>query len=126
MAIPHDVLYSPNYIKLSHAERSLLLEVVIQYNGSNNGMMVLTMKHLKKRGWNSADVVTRAKRSLIKNGFIFETVKGRRPSIASRYAITWQVIDNNPAYDSGICKAFRRGLYQVIDGDFASLDCVKE
>jgi hypothetical protein len=112
IALPFDVLYSEAYKNLSHPARSLLLEFGLQYRGSNNGMLIATMRHLKKRGWNSADVVSRAKRELIEAGLIFETVRGRRPSIASWFALTWHALDQNTKYDAGIAKGFKRGLYR--------------
>jgi hypothetical protein len=112
IALPCDVLYSKAYLSLSYTARSLLLEFCLQYRGFNNGMLLATMRHLKKRGWNSADVVTRAKRELIQVGLIFETVKGRRPSIASWYALTWQNLDLNANYDTGVAKSFKRGMYR--------------
>jgi hypothetical protein len=110
--LPYDVLCSEAYRSLSYTARSLLLEFCLQYRGFNNGMLLATMRHLKKRGWNSADVVTRAKRELIEADLIFETVKGRRPSIASWYALTWNTLDQNTKYDTGSIKGFRRGMYR--------------
>jgi hypothetical protein len=78
-------------------------------------MLLASMRYLKKRGWNSADVITRAKRELLASGMIFETVKGRRPSIASWYALTWQTLDQNANYDVGVFKSFKRGLYRESD-----------
>jgi hypothetical protein len=115
IAIPFDVLYSEAYKRLSHPARSLLLELCLQYRGVNNGMLLASMRYLKKRGWNSADVITRAKRELLASGMIFETVKGRRPSIASWYALTWQTLDQNANYDVGVFKSFKRGLYRESD-----------
>lgn len=112
ITLPHDVLYSEGYRNLSHPAKSLLTEFCLQYRGMNNGMLIATMRHLKKRGWNSADVVSRAKRELIEAGLIFETVKGRRPSIASWFALTWHPLDQNPKYDAGAAKGFKRGLYR--------------
>ena len=67
--------------------------------------------YLRKRGWNSPDVITRAKRELLKAGFIFETVMGHRPNKASWYALTWRSLDNLKGYDTGAKEMFRRGAY---------------
>ena len=75
-------------------------------------MLVLSSKYLKKRGWNSADVITRAKRELLKAELIYETVMGHRPNKASRYAVTWASLDSDPAYDFGAAKGFTRGAYR--------------
>jgi hypothetical protein len=112
LAIPHDVLDSWAYLSLSHTAKSLLLEVGRQYMSQNNGMLVLSLKYLKKRGWNSSDVITRAKRELLAKGFIYETVMGHRPNKASRYAVTWATLDPSRSYDFGVEKGFVRGAYR--------------
>lgn len=112
LALPHDVLDSMAYVSLSHTARSLLLELGRQYMSNNNGMLVLSAKYLRKRGWNSADVLTRAKRELLKAELIYETVMGHRPNKASRYAVTWASLDSSPAYDFGAEKGFVRGAYR--------------
>lgn len=112
LALPFDVLDSPAYESLSHTARSLLLELGRQYIRDNNGMLVLSAKYLKKRGWNSADVITRAKRELLKAELIYETVMGHRPNKASRYAVTWASLDSNSAYDFDAAKGFSRGSYR--------------
>ena len=54
---------------------SLFMEIARQFVGDNNGRLLASAAHLKKRG-NSADVISRAKRQLLAGGFIFETVQG--------------------------------------------------
>lgn len=112
VALPWAVLDSPAYAALSHPARSLLLELARQFVRDNNGWLVASAAHLAKRGWNSADVITRAKRELIAAGFIFETVKGRRPNVASRYAVTWHTLDRRPGYDEGAVQSFVRSAYR--------------
>ncbi len=112
LALPFDVLDSSAYASLSHTARSLLLEVGRQYMFDNNGMLVLSAKYLKKRGWKSADVITRAKRELLKAEFIYETVMGHRPNKASRYAVTWADLDSSSIYDYGATKGFLKGAYR--------------
>ena len=112
LAIPHDVLDSYAYLSLPHTAKSLLLELGRQYMSHNNGMLVLSFKYLKKRGWNSADVIARAKRELLAKGLIYETVMGHRPNKASRYAVTWATLDPSPFYDFGVEKGFVKGAYR--------------
>lgn len=112
LAFPHDVMDSPAYTSLSHTARSLLMELGRQYMSDNNGMLVLSSKYLRKRGWNSADVITRAKRELLKAELIYETVMGHRPNKASRYAVTWADLDFNSKYDYGATKGFTKGAYR--------------
>lgn len=89
VALPWAVLDCPAYARLSMHARALLLEVARQYVRDNNGRLLLSRDYMAKRGWKSSDMLTKAKRELLDAGFIFETVKGHRPSKASWYAVTW-------------------------------------
>lgn len=111
-AIPWKVLDCPAYGLLSHPARALLLEFARQFVRDNNGRLLASGAYLAKRGWKSADVITRAKRELLAGGFIFETVKGQRPNKASWYAITWQRLDRLQGFDPGAAECFQRGAYQ--------------
>jgi hypothetical protein len=112
IGLPVSVLDCPNFEKLSHPARSLLLEVALQFNGDDNGRMLLSTAHLAKRGWRSADVIQRAKRQLLEYDFIFETVKGHRPNKASWYAVTWRKLDRLKGFDPGAEVAFEQGAYK--------------
>lgn len=112
VALPWSVLDCPAYAALSHPARSLLLEIARQFVRDNNGRLLASAAYLAKRGWTSADVITRAKRELIAAGFIHETVKGHRPNKASWYAVTWRALDRLPGYDAGAAETFVRGAYQ--------------
>jgi len=112
--LPVVVLECPNYQKLSFPAKALLIELARQFTGINNGRLLLSMKFLKKQGWNSSDVISRAKKELIEFGFIFETVKGHRPNKASWYAITWRNLDKIEGYDYGSMKNFTRSAYNNI------------
>lgn len=112
VAIPWSVLDCPAYARLSHPARTLLLEFARQFVRDNNGRLLASAAYLSKRGWNSPDVITRAKRELLAGGFIFETVMGHRPNKASWYAITWQRLDKIPGYDAGTEQLFQRGAYR--------------
>jgi hypothetical protein len=110
-AIPWSVLDCPAYARLSHPARALLNEFARQFVRDNNGRLLASARYLSKRGWNSADVITRAKRELLEAGFIHETVKGHRPNRASWYAVTWQTLDRLDGYDYGAAESFVRGAY---------------
>ena len=83
VALPWSVLDCPAYARLSHPARALLFELARQFVRDNNGRLLASAAYLAKRGWKSADVITRAKRDLIEAGFVHETVKGHRPNKAS-------------------------------------------
>lgn len=112
VAIPWSVLDSESFHNLSHPARSLLMEIARQYVRDNNGRLLTSMKYLRKRGWKSSDVVSRAKQELLTAGFIHETVKGHRPNRASWYAITWQTLDFHADYDYGAKETFKRSGYR--------------
>ena len=112
VALPWSVLDCPAYAALSHPARALLFELARQFVRDNNGRLLLSDAYLAKRGWNSPDVILRAKRKLIEAGFIHETVKGHRPNKASWYAVTWRALDKIPGYDPGAAETFVRGAYQ--------------
>lgn len=112
VALPWAVLDCPAYARLSHPARSLLVEIARQYVRDNNGRLLASLAYLAKRGWRSADVITRAKRELIEAGFIHATVKGHRPNKASWHAVTWYLLDPHPGYDPGAAATFERGRYE--------------
>ena len=112
VALPWTVLDCPAYAELSHPARALLFELARQFVRDNNGRLLASAAYLAKRGWKSADVITRAKRDLIAAGFVHETVKGHRPNKASWYAVTWRTLDRLPGYDHGAAETFVRGAYR--------------
>ena len=112
IALPWSVLDCPAYARLSHPAKALLFEVARQFVRDNNGRMLLSRAHMVKRGWKSADTVSKAKRELLMAGFIHETVVGHRPNKASWYAVTWRSLDKMPGFDPGAAETFKRGAYQ--------------
>lgn len=115
VALPWSVLDSAAYARLSHPARALLFEFARQFVRDNNGRLLASAAYLSKRGWKSADVITRAKRELLDAGFIFETVKGHRPNKASWFAVTWRTLDRLPGYDFGAEQCFERGAFRKTD-----------
>ncbi|MCO5358429.1 hypothetical protein [Acidovorax kalamii] len=113
VALPWVVLDCPAYAQLSMHARALLLEVARQFTRDNNGWLLLSRGYMAGRGWNSVDMLTKAKRELLEAGFIFETVKGQRPNKAARYAVTWRALDRHPGHDVGAAEAFQRGAYRM-------------
>jgi hypothetical protein len=109
--IPWMVLDSPAYLSLSHPAKALLLEIARQFHGDDNGRMIVTLAHLKPRGWNSYDTIQRAKQELLNAGLIHETVKGHRPHKASWYGLTWLSLDKLDGYDPGSAAGFVRSAY---------------
>lgn len=113
VALPWAVLDSPAYLGLSVHAKALLLDVARQYGRSNNGRLLCSRAHMATRGWNSSDMLTKAKRELIAAGFLYETVMGARPAKASWYALTWYALDLHPGFDVGAASGFKRGAYRA-------------
>jgi hypothetical protein len=116
--LPHDVIDSAAYLALSKVERALLVEMVRQYNGKNNGQLRCNVRKLVVRGFSSAGTLHRAKKMLIAAGFIYETCAGGRPAKASWYALTWRPLDRHGRFDAGVIQDFPlngiRGYRRVI------------
>lgn len=122
--LPWVVIDSPAYMELSHPARSLLTEFARQYVRDNNGRLLASARYLSGRGWNSSDVIQRAKKELLGAGFIYETVKGHRPNKASWYAITWQDLDRISGYDAGAWEGWvfaRSGYRKLTAGKISSV-----
>lgn len=115
-ALPYDVIDSSAFRALSHPARSLLIDLLRQFRGDNNGRLLLTSKVLAPLGWRSVDVITRARDDLIRVGLLHLTVQGRKPSWASWYALTFLSLERLDGYDPGAERAFKRGAYR----DFAA------
>ncbi len=113
VALPWSVIDCPAYRLLSMHAKALLIEIARQYVRDNNGRLLLSMAYMRKRGWNSSSMLAKAKRQLIEEGFIFETVKGHRPNKASWYAITWYNLDKLKGFDEGAEKCYVRSAYRL-------------
>lgn len=121
IALPWQVVDSHAYMNLSFAAKALLIEIDRQYVRDNNGRLLATRAYLKKRGWKSQDVITRALRDLMAAKLIHQTVKGHRPNRASWYAVTWRNLDRMPGYDEGAAATFERGGFKTLGIENAKL-----
>lgn len=113
ISLPMQVLKCQAYINLSYPAKTLLVDLAMQTSNAaaNNGQLLCTEKHMTKRGWNSKGTLQRAKKELIENGFLYETVKGRLPNRAAWYALTFYSLGKRCDYDSGAERGFKRGAY---------------
>lgn len=91
-AIPHAVLNSENYLKLSGYAVKLLNDIGVQFNGANNGDFCIAWKLMEKRGWKSKGTLHGAKQELLHYGMIILTKQGGRHT-PSLYAFSWLAID---------------------------------
>lgn len=91
-AVPHAVMDSMAWSMCSGTAIKLLMELIGQYNGANNGDLCAAMTVLRPRGWKSDETVMYALRELRHYGLITLTRQGGLNK-ASLYAITWKPID---------------------------------
>jgi len=93
MAIPETVYNHNDFKSLSARAIKLLIDLLTQYNGCNNGDLCAAMTLMKKRGWKSNDQRNKALRELLDKEIIMLTRQGGRKR-ASLYAVTWKPIDD--------------------------------
>lgn len=90
--LPHFVLQSPEWAALDAWTVKLLLDLLANYKGHNNGDLALTWAQAKERGWHSPGTLARAKQSAIDSGFVIQSRQGGR-NLCSLYAVTFYAID---------------------------------
>jgi hypothetical protein len=93
--LPHVVLNSPDYVGLSYKSKALLIDLVYQYNGRNNGDLTAALGYMQTRGWQRSATLSDAVKELIEANLIIRTREGKFQNPHSRcalYAITWQPI----------------------------------
>lgn len=111
VALPHAVIQSSAYRRLSVYARALLIDIAMQFSRDDNGRLLCSTTFMKPLGWTSQGTLQKAKTELLAGGFIYETVKGQRPHKASWYAVTWLPLDRLPGYDEGALEGFVRSAY---------------
>lgn len=97
--IPHTVMDHDDYQGLRGSAVKLLMELVRQYNGHNNGDLSAGWGLMKRRGFRSKATLDKARNELLEKRLIVITRHGRfmNPGGAcSLYALTWQPIDECP------------------------------
>lgn len=92
--IPHQVMDSIAFMHASHHSRSLLLELIRQHNGRNNGHFQLAAAYLRRRGWRSNDMIQQAKAELIARQLVIKTRLGGLSAGPDRWAVTWLPISD--------------------------------
>jgi len=94
--IPHDVMESADFLRLSFRARALLLDIVYQYNGSNNGDLTAAFGFMRKRGWRSKETLSAAVSDLLEADLIRKSRDGvfQNPGAkCNLYALTWHRVD---------------------------------
>jgi hypothetical protein len=95
IAFPFSVLKSEMGRSLTAIELKLLLHLMLQYNGNNNGNLSPTFMLMKEYGWSSTGTLYKARQGLEHKGFIVVTRQGhKRKGDCTLVAITWNGIDD--------------------------------
>ena len=96
-ALPHAVINTQDYTGLSYKAKALLVDIIHQYNGKNNGDFTVAYSILRKRGWKREATISGAVKELMEANLVIRTREGQFRNPHSRcalYAITWQPIDD--------------------------------
>ena len=99
VAIPVPVLESPEYRALPDPARALMVDLLMQFTGKNNGRLTTSHVALKRYGWNSADKLFRAKQALLSTSFALVTRRGKPPSTAEWVGFTWHQLNYERSMD---------------------------
>lgn len=95
-AIPHVVMDSADFRALSGAAHKVLMWLLRQYNGKNNGDLSASFTQIKAWGINSRTTLAKALKELQQCGLIICTRDGQFINPGGHcalYALTWQSID---------------------------------
>jgi len=111
-AFPHCVFDSLSFAGASDKARALLLALIRQLNGANNGHLQLTTKWLKKAGYTCPQNNINACKELIERGLIIQTKFGGLNMGANLYAVTWLPISSFSNLDITL-NGFRQGAYAL-------------
>ena len=94
----HSVADTAAYCSLSAHAQKLWHDLLLQYNGSNNGHIAAILTQLAKRGWTNGTLY-RALDELQKKGFIVRTRQGgigAMKKICTLYRFTHLATSTNP------------------------------
>lgn len=97
MALPHAVMESEEFKKLSGSETKVLLMLAKQYKGKNNGDLSATFTQAKEYGIKSQETLSKALKRLLEVELIQKTREGlflNPGGQCALYAVTWQAIDD--------------------------------
>ncbi|MBP0634244.1 hypothetical protein [Cupriavidus sp. AcVe19-6a] len=128
--LPHSIQESPAFRSLSYGARSLLLDLIWQHRGGNNGGLIASSKYLGRLGWKSKDTLARALNELLGCRLLVQTREGGRNRVAC-YALAWEPtavrIPLSPAFgirQKSECDAFAENDYPDFRGNIAPVSGV--
>tara|TARA_Y100000780_G_C13644268_1_gene401846 strand:+ start:403 stop:804 length:402 start_codon:yes stop_codon:yes gene_type:complete len=114
------LVQSPGYRALSFVGRVVLQEMMVQYNGKNNGDLSATRTMAKDWGIGSGHTLQKALKELHDAGWIVQTrtsVRERHNPRCALYALSWIPVDECPGKDLevGPTRAPLRVLTALLD-----------
>jgi hypothetical protein len=89
VGIPKDVLAMTEFQALPSAAKALMLDLMAQYTGKNNGRLCPSWECMQHCGWASKGTLARAKAALLEAPFAVLTRKGHAPRTADWIGFTW-------------------------------------
>ena len=95
VALPFAVLRSQSFAQLSGRAVKLLMDLLSEYRGDNNGNLSCAWKLMQARGWSSKDTMWKALQELLDRGWLILTRQGGRHQ-PSLYAVSFYAIDDCP------------------------------
>lgn len=107
--LPNIVIRSDQFAHLSAQAVKLLVDLLGQYRGNNNGDLCATWSVMQPRGWRSRDTLAKALSELIERGFVTQTRQGGRHA-PSLYGVTFYALDEQPKLEVR-GKEFPRGAW---------------
>ena len=93
LSLPHNLLRHKNFKTLRAKPTKLLIDIAVQYRGTNNGDLCAPLSIMRERGWSSNDQLFRARKEVVDRGFVRVSRQGGRNQ-CTLYALTWQPIDD--------------------------------
>lgn len=114
-ALPHAVMDSTAFMGASYSARSLLLELVRQHTGKNNGHFQLATGWLRRRGWKSSDMVQRAKVEVITRQLAIKTRLGGLNAGPDLWAVTWLPISDYAGLTEVSAMTYHPGAWHFLN-----------
>ena len=111
-AIPWSVTDSVSFKGASDKAKSLLIALMRQHNGNNNGHLHLAKKWLHNQGWTCHENNAKARNELITRGLVQQTKWGGLNMGPDFFALTWYDVTNYVGLDI-TSKGYSRGAYSL-------------
>ena len=89
LPMPKDILLSTEYQSLPFSSKALMLDLMGQFTGNNNGRLCPSFEVMRRSGWTAPNTLMRAKVALLECSFAVLTRKGHAPRTAEWIGFTW-------------------------------------